>query len=189
MIQFKEWVSDWRVGINGLDEHDGRVETGADTDPIRIYAEWRGRPYEVLQVSLYDAALDGGRKMSRVSSRDFDNKVALYSHRTRDTGIARVILNKGRPRYLIEQGSEALEWAAAVEGMPISDMVTAAREGLSRLGRVRRVVRSPKAKKELAILEDVIRQRMFDAEQEIDALKSDLRMIEHERSRLAKKQS
>ena len=140
----------------------------------------------MLQVSLFDPSVDEGRKIARITSRDFDNKVALYSHRTRDTGLARAITNKGRPRYLIEQGRDALKWAAAVEGMPVVHLLAATREGAIGLGQLQRIMQRKNPLARLKELAEAMHQRIFEAEQEIAAMQAELRVIERDIGRREK---
>ena len=183
-VPFKEWVSDWRSHAKMLDSEDGGRSHGAGGEHLlAITGTWREYEYEVLRVLQFNPAVDGGRKVSRIASRDFDNKVALYSHRTRDTGIARVITNKGRPAYIIEQGKQALEWAAVAEGMSIAHLSAATREGAIGLGHLPRILlmKPPQVRQvRLKELAEVMRRRIFDAEQDIAALRSELRAVEHE---------
>ena len=184
---FKDWVNDWRSCVKVLEEDAGQRRASAATErPLSITAAWEGEDHDVMQVLLFDPSVDEGRKMARITSRDFDNKVALYSHRTRDTGLARAITNKGRPRYLVEQGRDALKWAAVAEGMPITHLITATREGAIGLGQLQRIMRSKRPQAEMKELAQKIRQRIFEAEQEIIAMQAELRVIDREIERLEK---
>ena len=181
MVTFKDWVNDWRSCVNDLEADGDKTRSGSAAEAsLGITATWDGTNYEVMTVALFDPAVDEGRKLARVTSRDFDNKVALYSHRTRDTGLARVITNKGRPRYLIEQGGAALAWAAAVEGMSIAHLTAATREGAIGLGHLQRILPMKRPLGRLKGLAEALRQRIFEAEQEINALQSELRVVDRE---------
>lgn len=184
-VRFKDWVNDWRYHVRRLEEAAERQGQASDAR-IGITFEWRGREYEVMTVALFDPVFDEGRKLARITSRDFDNKVALYSHRTRDTGLARVVTNKGKPRYLIEQGEQAAEWATVVESMPATHLAAAVREGSLGLGKLQRILNSSRARDGLRQLAESARHRIFEAEQEIKALQLELSMIDHEVAKLEK---
>ena len=187
MIAFKDWVNDWRSCVKELEEEAEQSSTTTIMErALSIAAAWDETDYEILKVVLFDPSVDGGRKLARITSRDFDNKVALYSHRTRDTGLARVITNKGRPRYLIEQGRDALKWAAVVEGMPVAHLIATTREGASGLGQFQRI---KLLKRPLGLMKDLaktMRQRIFEAEQDVIAMQAELRVVDREIEHLEK---
>ena len=106
--------------------------------------------------------------------------MALYSHRTRDTGLARVITNKGSPVYVLQRGTDALRWAAAVEGMSVDSMVVATRAGTAERGIARRARQQGRTTEELKEIADALSQRIFDAEQELGELEAELRAVRRE---------
>lgn len=190
-ISFRHWVSDWRTHVKLLDIAAGaEAAAGSEEvahkkgDHIAIVSRWGGVEYDVLSVTVFDPLLDGGRKLAQVTSRDFDNKVNLYSHRTRDTGLPRAITNKGRPRYLMEQGPDALRWGAAVEGMSVDALVMAAIEGCVGLGRLPRIRQAEKPLEALKALSVTIKERSIAVKREMAALEEELRALDWELEKL-----
>lgn len=166
MATWTDWLRDWRQIAESVPE--GQYE------PITM--RLGGRDYDVLRISAFDAEIDGDRRVIRTATRDFDNKVALYTRRTRDIGLVRVISVRGRPRYVLEPGADALEWAADVEGVSLRELTLSAREGA--LGRqVARMVRqSARRSPEVIDAElQALRERAEDAEAEAELLRAELR--------------
>lgn len=175
MVALTEWLRDWR---NIADEVSaGRYES--------IEVEREGTTYEILRISAFDREIDGGRRAVRTGARTFDDKTALYTHLTRDTGIVRFITMRGNPAYVLEPGSHAVEWAADVEGISVAEMALVVREGA--LGRqVARLVRRGERQSRDILAAEVaaLRQRAEDAEDEAVILRAELRARERDLSRL-----
>lgn len=166
MVAQAEWLRDWRGIAEGVAA--GRYEA--------ITADLAGTTYEILRVSAFDSSIDGDRRAVRTGARAFDDKTALYTHLTRDTGVVRFITMRGSPTYVLEPGSDAVEWAAAVEGVSVREMAQAVREGA--LGReVARLVRRGErhARDILTAQVDALEQRALDAEGEAELLRAELR--------------
>ena len=177
MVSLREWVNDWRATADDISDGEQRG----------ITMRHDGQDYEVLTVRAYEAEIDEGRKLARTVSRAFDNQVALYSRRTRDTGLARVITKRGEPSIVLEQGPEALKWAAAIEGMSVPVLIAATRDGA--LGRgVAKSRRGRRSRDELEEIAEALSARKFDAEQEATDLQSELKAVEYEIEVLIKRQ-
>ena len=80
-------------------------------------------------VSNYNPLLDGEKIYVSMPTSSFEAQVANYSRRTAEVGLARVITTKGAPRFILEQGPEALEWLAFLEGMDVGRLSNAMRSG------------------------------------------------------------
>lgn len=174
MAALTTWLQDWRAIADGV--RKGYYES--------ITAEHAGRDYEVLQISGFDSEVDGPRRVVRTPARKFDDKVALFTRRTRDLGIVRVIIVRGQPKYVLEPGADALDWAADVEGVSKRELTDSVREGA--VGRlVARAVKKRMRKSREAIEAQVqaLRERAKDAEDEAATLWAELRARE---SQLAK---
>ena len=174
MVTVAEWIRDWRSHAEALDE--GVFE--------HIVAERSSRRYVVLLVSVYDAAIDGDRRVVRTGAREFDDKVALLTHLTRDTGAVRVITMRGRPRFVLEPGGDALDWVADVEGVTVTELTRAVREGAlgSRVAKLgQRRARRSRARLEAEVL--ALRERVTDAETEAAMLTGELRSRERDLAR------
>jgi hypothetical protein len=178
MVSLRDWVNNWRDTEERL----------AESERVGIIMRHGGNDYEVLTVRAYDAEIDEGRKLARTVARAFDNQVALYSRRTRDSGLARVITKRGTPYYVLERGPGALEWAAAVEGMSIPLLVAATREGALGLGLSRNRRRLQRTREDLEEIVEALSARKFDAEQEADELQTELKAVEFELEVLIKRQ-
>lgn len=169
MVAWAAWLRGWR-GIAD-DVPDGEFE-----DIVITLDE---EEYEVLRISRYDQDIDGDRRVVRTTSRDFDDQVALFTRRTRDLGLVRVITVRGRPRYVLEPGAGALDWAAAVEGVTMRELVESVREGA--LGRrVSRLVRQ-RARRGRNLAQariQALRERLEDAEAETEQLRLELHTME-----------
>lgn len=129
--------------------------------------------------AAYDAEIDGDRRAIRTGARAFDDKTALYTHLTRDTGVIRHITMRGQPRYVLESGSEAVEWAADVEGVSVRELAHAVRDGA--LGRevARMVRRGVRAAREMAeAQETALRQLVRLVEAEVRTLRAELGALE-----------
>ena len=140
-----------------------------------------GRDYEVLHISIFDPEIDGERRVVRTPVRVFDDKLALFTRRTRDIGLVRVIAVRGRPRYVLEPGADALDWAADVEGVSVRVLTQSAREGA--LGRqVARLVRHRERQSREIVEAQVraLRERAEDAEAEAALLRAELRVRERD---------
>jgi len=174
MVTLSDWLRNWRQIAENVS--DGRYES--------ITAERDGRSYEVLRISSFDTEIDGDRRAIRTGARDFDDKTALFTHLTRDTGVVRFISMRGRPRYVLEPGSECIEWAAEVEGVSERELALAVREGA--LGReVARLVRrgERQARAIMAAQVEALRQQVGDAEAEAELLRVELRARERDLAR------
>ena len=169
MPTLQAWLRDWRRIADSA--APGRYES--------ITTERDGRQYEILRISSYDAEIDGERRAVRTGARTFDDKTALYTHLTRDTGVIRLITMRGQPRYVLEPGSEAVEWAADVEGVSVRELAHAVREG--GLGReVARIVRhGVRASREMAAAQaTALRRRAASADAEVRLLRAQLATLE-----------
>ena len=89
MASLARWIENWRRVAEAVP--DGHYEP--------ITAERDGQQYQILQISGFDPEIDGERRAVRTGSREFDDKVALFTHLTRDMGLARVHLGP-RPTTL-----------------------------------------------------------------------------------------
>jgi hypothetical protein len=172
-----DWLKGWRTIADGLGE-PGRA-------PITM--AHGGRTYEVLIVSTYEPGMEEGYVVAKTASRDFDGKVALYSRRTRDTGLMRIITNKGTPRFVLRPGADAIEWASAVEGIPASRLISA-----SRLGAVSRGIarRARQEKWDTERMDDAwisLEAQIIELEEEIEELRNESRALKRERDRLGSK--
>ncbi|MER9638362.1 hypothetical protein [Mesorhizobium sp. M0228] len=119
MPSLASWIQNWR-------EVAEEVPAG-DYAPINV--ERDGVSYEILRISNFDPQIDGERRCVRTGAREFDDRVALFTHLTRDIGLVRVISLRGRPRWVLEPGADSLEWVADVEGVSVRELTLAAREG------------------------------------------------------------
>jgi hypothetical protein len=173
VASWTDWLRNWRRIADAVPNNH--------YDAINV--EIDGTQYEVLRISNYDADIDGDRRVITTGSRDFDDRVALFSRRTRDIGFVRVIEVRGRPRYVLEPGADALDWAAVVEGTTVRQLALSVQEGA--LGRrVGRLVtrRQRHAVDMLRAKIQALRERLEDAElqalslrAELNARESDLR--------------
>ena len=141
-----------------------------------------GTEYEVLLLSRYDVAIDAAKKAVMTTARHFDNHVAQLSRRTRDAGVVRIITFTGKPRYVLEPGAQALEWAAAMEGVSISALKSAARESAPWRGVPRGAKKERLGLKQLEKQEASLEQQIFDAEEEVEHLRRELRGAKRERA-------
>jgi hypothetical protein len=143
-----------------------------------------GQNYEVLQISSFDPEVDGQRRVVRTPVRAFDNKVALFTRRTRDLGFVRAITVRGRPCYILEPGADAVDWAADVEEVSVGELIQSTREGA--LGRrVARLARQ-RERQSRQIMEaqvQALRERAEDAEAEATLLRAELVKRERELAR------
>jgi len=174
MATWNEWLRAWRQIADSVPE-------GEYTE---ITMRHGGRDYDVLRISLYDPVVDGERRTVRTAVRDFDDKVALFTHRTRDLGIVRVIAVHGRPRYVLEPGADAVEWAADVEGVSQGELARSIREGA--LGRRVARLATRQERRSRAVLEakvQALRERLQDSEAEEAMLRADLRAHERDLAR------
>lgn len=174
MVAWTEWLRGWRAIADGVP--DGEFEDIVMTSDETEYA--------VLRISQYDQHVDGDRRVVRTTSRDFDDQVALFTRRTRDLGLVRVITVRGRPRYVLEPGGGALDWAAAVEGVTMRELVESIREG--ELGRrVSRIFRQrARRNRDLAQAKiQALRERLEDADAEAELLRLELRTMERDIAR------
>lgn len=174
MATLPEWLRDWR----GIAE---RVTAGHYE---AITVEREGTTYEIMRISAFDQEIDGDRRAVRTGARTFDDKTALYTHLTRDTGVVRFITMRGNPTYVLEPGSDAFEWAADVEGVSVREMALAVREGA--LGReVARLVRRGERRSRdiLAAQVAALKQRAEDAEDEALMLRAELKARERDLAR------
>lgn len=174
MVSLAHWIQDWRR--IAADVPEGHYQ------PITV--ERGDRTYEILRVSAFDLELDGERRVVRTGAREFDDKVALYSHLTRDIGLIRVIAMRGRPQYVLEPGADVLNWAADVEGVSLRELAQAVREGA--LGRhvARLVQRRERRSREFVEAQvQALRERAEDAEAEAALLWSELRARERDLAR------
>lgn len=174
MVLLTEWLRSWRQIA---------AEIPADRY-VSITTDRGDRSYEVLLVSVYDADVDGDRRFIRTGAREFDDKVALFTHLTRDTGAVRIISMRGQPRYVLEPGADTLDWLADVEGVSSAELTQAVREG--DLGRkvarlASRGLRRSKARLEAEV--QSLREQVEDAEIEADTLRNELKARERDLAR------
>ena len=175
MATLSAWLQGWRTIADGLDP--------GDQEPITM--TFARRSYEVLVVSAYEPGMEDGLIIAKTASRDFDSKVALYSRRTRDTGLVRIITNKGAPRFVLRPGGEAMEWASAIEGVPAARLLAATRPGAVGRGIARRARREnwDTIKVELALA--TINDQIIDMDEELEELRNEARALEREIARSA----
>ena len=172
MAYLQDWFRDWR-----------RVAEAAELEVYEpLVARLDGTEYEVLLLSRYDVAIDANKKAVLTSARHFDNHVAQLSRRTRDAGVVRVITFTGKPRYVLEPGAQTLEWAAAIEGVSIDALKSAAREaapwrGVPRGGKKERLNLAQLEKQEASL-----ELQIFEAEEEVEHLRRELRSTKRERA-------
>lgn len=176
MATLSQWIGNWRAIANAVP--DGQFE------PISV--EIDGRAYEILKISSFDQDIDGGRGVVRTAARDFDDKVALFTHLTRDMGIVRIISVRGRPRWVLEPGADSFGWVAITEGVSVVELDRAIREGV--LGR--RVARFARQKERWSrrLVEAqvrALRESLEDAEAEVGILQVELRSRERDLARYA----
>lgn len=174
MVAWADWLRNWRNIADGVP--DGYYEA--------ITSTIDDRDYDVLHISGYDVEVDGDRRVVRTSARDFDDKVALFTRRTRDIGLIRLICVRGSPRFVLEPGADVLDWAAAVEGVSVRDLAQSVRDGT--LGRrVARLVRNAERRsRERADAElQALRERVEDLEAEAETLTAELRRRERDLAR------
>jgi hypothetical protein len=174
MVAWKEWLRAWRQIADSVTE--GRYK--------EITANHDGRDYNVLRISLYDPEIDGERRTVRTPVREFDDKVALFTNRTRDLGIVRVIAVHGRPRYVLEPGADAVDWAADIEGVSPAELAQSIREGA--LGRRVARLATRQERRSREVLEakiQALRERVQDAEAEAAMLQAELRARERDLAR------
>lgn len=166
-VPLKEFVEDWREVM----ESTPRDRYGSVVSPLG------GREFTILTISHFDDDVDGTRPLIETSSREFDDGSAYFIHTTRDAQLARVITHRGRRRYVVEPGPDALDYMAGREGVSKARLLRAARDG--ELGR--RLARGENRKRRdaeatIAALNDRIR----DLEEEIAALDSERRHLSRE---------
>lgn len=119
MTGMAEWLKNWREIV-------GEMRSGKYVSVTSVIDK---RSYEVIRVSLYDETIDSSKKFVTTSASAFEDKTALYSHLTRDTGVIRVITTKGRNWFVVEPGADVLEWLTAVEGVSLPSLRRALRMG------------------------------------------------------------
>jgi len=174
VVSLSDWIRDWRRIADLVPE--------GICEPVTVR---RGdREYEILLVSVYDPEVDGSRRMVRTGAREFDDKVALFTHLTRDTGAVRVISMRGRPRFVLEPGGDVVDWAADVEGVSVHELTQAVREGAlgSRVARLA-VHQERRSRGRLEAEVQALRERAEDAEAEALLLRGELRARERDLSR------
>ncbi|ESY96673.1 hypothetical protein [Mesorhizobium sp. LNHC229A00] len=177
MPSLASWIQSWR-------EVAEEVPAGRYV-PINV--ERDGVSYEILRISNFDPQIDGERRFVRTGAREFDDRVALFTHLTRDIGLVRVISLRGRPRWVLEPGADSLEWLADVEGVSVRELSLAAREGaLGRrvAGLVRR--RERRSREVLEAQVQALRERAEDAEAEAALQRAELQTKERDLSRYDK---
>jgi len=161
MTELSVWLENWRL-----------VAEEAEKTPSEYHSitmTHAGTAYEVLLLSIYDPDIDEAESLL-TTSRAFTNAVALYSRRTRDTGVGRIITNKGTPKYVLEQGREALLWGAAIEGVNLDRWMKAARQSHSWRGIERRVKKELKEKQLNLLREKAIENRLSELAEEKSSL-------------------
>ncbi len=174
MASMTEWLRKWRGIANALEEGIYESITVQRGDEI----------YEVLRVSIFDQEIDGGKHYVVTPSTDFEDQLAALSRRTRETGLTRVITAKGKPRFILEQGTDALEWMAAVEGVKLENLISATRNGSLWRSIARRVARGEKVKQRLLEAQvEELKEYAREAEYETQRLALELRSAEKELSR------
>jgi hypothetical protein len=165
------WLRDWRniaenVPVGNYEE---------------ITVELDGTTYEIMRISAFDQEIDGDRRAVRTGARIFDDKTALYTHLTRDTGVVRFITMRGSPTYVLEPGADVIEWAAAVEGISVREMAAAVREGALGKKVARLVKRGQRHAREVLVAQVTgLQQRAEDAEHEVAMLRLELRARERD---------
>lgn len=62
-----------------------QVAEAVDEDHYELIVMTQGRrEYDVLHISTFDPEIDGNHKIVRTSARDFNDKAAFFTRRTRD---------------------------------------------------------------------------------------------------------
>ena len=173
MATLSQWLRDWRSIADRLTEPGREAITMTHDD----------RTYEVLAVATYVPGIEEGHIMARTPSRDFDGKVALYSRRTRDTGLMRLITNKGAPRFVLRPGAEAMEWASAVEGIPAAKLVSASRMGGVSHGIARRARQEKWNSDQIMKAMKDIEAQFVELEEELEGLRSEGLALKRELNR------
>ena len=177
MVTLRAWIDDWKKVTEGV--KDGVYEP--------INASVGEDTFEILRVSKFDQEIDGPRKTVETPARIFDDKVALFTHRTRDSGIVRIITKKGRKCFVLEQGTEVIEWAAAVEGVSTAELRGTA--GESALWRsIALQVRLQKARRAVLVAQvEQLKQRTMETEQEVQNLQLRLRIAMEQLGQMARR--
>ena len=174
MTTMVEWLRDWR-------KITGQLKDGKYVSINQIEGNDK---YEVLRVSTFDTEIDGGKTYVSMPISTFEDQVAMYSRRTRETGLIRVVTAKGAPRFIVEPGGNALEWMAAVEGVKLESLVLAMRNGSLWRSIARRVTENDKRAKQLVEAQIAeLKERLQDAEFEASRLRMELRSAEKELGR------
>lgn len=175
MTTFRDWLADWRSIADA-------VPAGV-YEPITITID--GREFEILRISAYDREIDGERRVVTTPVRQFDDKVALFTRRTRDLGLVRVIAVRGRPTYVLEPGGDALDWAAEVEGISSRTLLESVREGAIGRRVARLANRRERRSREVAEAQvQALQERLEDTRAEVGSLELMLRAQERILSRL-----
>ncbi len=174
MVTMTRWLAKWRTVAD--DVEDGFY--------VPITVELDGRSFEVLRVSKFDTEIDGPKNGIQTTSSAFEDRTALFSHITRDTGLIRVVTTKGRPWFILEPGEEVLEWLAAVEGVALATLVDATRAGALWRG-IARAVKLEKKRRQLTEAQVAeLKYHISEAEDEANQLRRELRLAEKELARL-----
>lgn len=118
-FDFKDFAADWR----------GIIESTPADRYGHVIARTDGDEFKILTVSHFDPDVDDEQKLIETASRDFDDSSAYFMHITRDVLVGRTITHRGKPRYVIEPGPDALDYMAAREGVSVKRLIRAARRG------------------------------------------------------------
>ena len=173
-FSFKDFTTSWRDVIDSTPtDRYGHVVAGVG-----------GVDFNILTVSHFDDDVDGDRTLIETASRDFDDGSAYFTHITRDALVGRVITHRGRPRYVIEPGPDALDYIATREGVSVKRLIRAAREG--ELGRrlAAVAIREEKHKRVMAEATTItLNGRIKDLEDEIGLLVTERNHLQRELAR------
>jgi hypothetical protein len=173
MVTVANWLTNWRRIADGLE--DGVYEP--------ITAHHGGVNYEVLRLSKFDEEIDGLKNVVQTTSSAFEDKTALLSHLTRDTGLIRVVTKKGRAWFVLEPGEEVLEWIAAVEGVSLAKLLSSSRAGVL-WRRMAKAVKLEKRRRRLSEAQgQELKKQIIEAENEAIRLRLELSDVEGELAR------
>lgn len=172
MLRFPldEFVRDWRNVMEQIP--DGYVGY--------VTARTAGQDYDLFAASMFDPDLDADRIALEIRSRRFDDAVAFYIHLVRDLGVPLVITYRGRPRWFLEPGPDALDYMAERARTTPNNLARVARHG--EIGRkIARRVRSP-LKVDLRNAKNIIAAQ----EEEIAELSDEIAVLTSERNSLSR---
>ena len=170
-FEYKDFSDDWR-----------EIAESVPADRYGdITATAGGQAFKILRISHFDADVDGGKMMVETAARDFSDASPYFSHITRDAHVSRIITLRGKPKFVLEPGSQVIKFKAAREGVSVSKFIAAAREGS--LGRriAEEAIREEKTARlcaEAKVL--ALTERLKDIEEETAMLNIELRAARKE---------